>query len=330
MMLLMDEAIKECLEENWSYFIKTKSVCNLGVFGRAWKKGCLFGRNIFANEAVIGWLISIYDDYFADMECLKEHGGDSFMAGLSVIFMWLGSLLNIDGSLEQYGAAYGSYKVEWVVYFLKYDKRLNERYLSYIMDVDTPTANCLSLVYNLLSPVMMQGHEMSTLSRLENRLLDDILDQTDQTLGVVFTNYKYMDENSPSGMMDVSRPATWVPPPVLEHVVELYKLTHYILSSEAKNKLCSYFQVAAKKRSRRHLTETNEYISRNGEGILMDPTALSTAYQNMKSPCPNIRNEIFTDIEIHNCHILPSFIDLPTLSSAVYSADLSRKLQAFL
>nr|GEY23236.1 hypothetical protein [Tanacetum cinerariifolium] len=64
--------------------------------------------------------------------------------------------------------------------------------------------------------------------------------------------------------------------------------------------------VAAKKRSRQHLTKTNEYINGNGKGILMDPTALSTAYQNMKSPCPNIRNEIFTDIEIHNCHILPS------------------------
>ncbi|GKA49164.1 hypothetical protein Tco_0742122, partial [Tanacetum coccineum] len=62
---------------------------------------------------------------------------------------------------------------------------------------------------------------------------------------------------------------------------------------------------AAKKRSRRHLTETNEYISENGEGILIDPTAVSTAYQNMKSLCPNIRNEIFTDIDIHNRHILP-------------------------
>ncbi|GJZ06000.1 rhomboid-like protease 5 [Tanacetum coccineum] len=76
---------------------------------------------------------------------------------------------------------------------------------------------------------------------------------------------------------------------------------------------------SAKKRSRQHLTETNEYISGNGEGILIDPTAISTAYQNMKSLCPNIRNEIFTDIEIHNCHILPSFIELPTLSSAYFA-----------
>nr|GEY37757.1 hypothetical protein [Tanacetum cinerariifolium] len=51
-----------------------------------------------------------------------------------------------------------------------------------------------------------------------------------------------MDENSTSGMMDVFRPATGVPPPALEHAVELYKLTHDILSPKAKNKLCSYFQ----------------------------------------------------------------------------------------
>ncbi|GJS90277.1 uncharacterized mitochondrial protein-like protein [Tanacetum coccineum] len=47
-------------------------------------------------KLVMGWLSSIYDDYFADIECLKEHGGDSIMTGSSVMFMWLGSLLNID------------------------------------------------------------------------------------------------------------------------------------------------------------------------------------------------------------------------------------------
>ncbi|GKD59461.1 hypothetical protein Tco_1296970 [Tanacetum coccineum] len=119
-------------------------------------------RSSFANEAVMGWLSSIYDDYFADMKCLKEHGGDLIMSDPSVIFMWLVSFLNIDGSLEQafyfedmsgvlclnychsslvlslvciskvvssMVGAYGSYKVEWVVYFLRYDKRPNERIL---------------------------------------------------------------------------------------------------------------------------------------------------------------------------------------------------------
>lgn len=66
-------------------------------------------------------------------------------------------------------------------------------------------------------------------------------------------------------------------------------------------------QVAARKRSRRHLTETDEYTTNNSEGILSDPLTITTAYQKMKSLCLNIRNEIRTDIEIHNQHILPRY-----------------------
>lgn len=67
-------------------------------------------------------------------------------------------------------------------------------------------------------------------------------------------------------------------------------------------------QVAAKKRSRRLLTETDEYVANNGEGGLMDSVTMSTAYQKMISLCMNIRNEIFTDIEIHNQDILPRYV----------------------
>lgn len=66
-------------------------------------------------------------------------------------------------------------------------------------------------------------------------------------------------------------------------------------------------QAAAKKRSRRHLTDTDEYVSGNNEATLMDAVTVSTAYQRMKSLCTNIRNEIFTDIEIHNQNILPRY-----------------------
>lgn len=41
------------------------------------------------------------------------------------------------------------------------------RYLSYVMDVATPTADCLMLVYDLLLPVVMKGHSKSTLSHQE-------------------------------------------------------------------------------------------------------------------------------------------------------------------
>lgn len=66
------------------------------------------------------------------------------------------------------------------------------------------------------------------------------------------------------------------------------------------------FQAAAKKRSRRHLADTDEYVS-NSEFNYMDAVAMSTAYKKMTSICINFKNEIFTDIEIHNQHILPRY-----------------------
>ncbi|KAG9137431.1 hypothetical protein Leryth_020632 [Lithospermum erythrorhizon] len=204
------------------------------------------------------------------------------------------------------------------------------RYLSYVMDVATPTADCLDLVFELLEPVFMKGHSKSTLSHQENRILGEIEDQLEQMFSLTFENYKSLDELAPSGIMDVFRPAVGLPAPALEPAVKLYSLLHDVLSPEAQSKLCSYFQAAAKKRSRRHLSETDEYVSGNSEGVLMDAVTVSTAYRKMKSLCLNFQNEIHTDIEIHNHNILPSFVDLPNLSSAIYSAELCSRLRAFL
>ncbi|XP_023750462.1 uncharacterized protein LOC111898824 [Lactuca sativa] len=220
--------------------------------------------------------------------------------------------------------------IEFASYYGVSDAYTKLRYISYVMDVATPTADCVSLVYDLLLPVMMKGNTKSALSHQENRILGEIDEQIEQILALVFENYKSLNEQSPSGIMDVFTPATGVAAPVLEPAVKLYKLLHDILSPEAQNKLYSYFQAAAKKRSRRHLTETDEYVSGIGEGNLMDSVAISTAYKKMKSLCMNIKKEIFTDIEIQNSNILPSFIDLPNLSTAIYSAELASRLRAFL
>ncbi|XP_052190271.1 uncharacterized protein LOC127799978 isoform X2 [Diospyros lotus] len=219
---------------------------------------------------------------------------------------------------------------EFASYYGVSDAYTRLRYLSYVMDVATPTADCLTLVYEQLYPVVMEGHNRSKLSHQENRILGEIEDQINQILALVFENYKSLDELAPSGIMDVFRPATGVIAPVLKPAVKLFTLLHDILSPEARNKLYGYFQAAAKKRSKRHLTETDEFVTSNTEGVLMDATTTATAYQKMKSLCLNIRNEIFTDIEIYNQHILPSFIDLPNLSSAIYSTELCTRLRAFL
>ncbi|KAF5942663.1 hypothetical protein HYC85_020305 [Camellia sinensis] len=219
---------------------------------------------------------------------------------------------------------------EFASYYGVSDAYTRLRYLSYVMDVATPTADCLTLVYDHLYPVVMKGHNKIMLSHQENRMLGEIEDQISQILALVFENYKSLDESAPSGIMDVFKPATGLAVPVLEPAVKLFTLLHDVLSPEAQTKLYSYFQAAAKKRSRRYLTEMDEFVSSNNEGILMDSVTISTAYQKMKSLCLNIRNEIFTDIEIHNQHVLPSFIDLPNLSSAIYSAELCSRLRAFL
>ncbi|KAG2698798.1 hypothetical protein I3760_07G165000 [Carya illinoinensis] len=219
---------------------------------------------------------------------------------------------------------------EFASYYGVSDVYTKLRYLSYVMDVATPTADCLTLVYDLLMPVVMKGHSKNTLSHQENRILGETKDQIEQILALVFENYKSLDESLPSGIMEIFKSATGLAAPALEPAVKLYTILHDILSPEAQTALCHYFQVAAKKRSRRHLTETDENVSNSSEGSLMDTVTISTAYQKMISLCMNIRNEIFTDIQIHNQHILPSFVDLPNLSSSIYSTELCNRLRAFL
>lgn len=168
----------------------------------------------------------------------------------------------------------------------------------------------------------------------QNRILGETRDQIEQILALVFENYKSLDETALSGLMEVYRPATGVAAPALEPAVKLYTLLHDILSPEVQTSLCHYFQVlrnfisavcriafvklnvlgfpkgsslqvAVKKRSRRHLSETDEYMGNSNEGSLVDTVTMSTAYQKMKSVCLDIRKEISSDIEIHNQHILP-------------------------
>ncbi|KAL9264202.1 hypothetical protein AKJ16_DCAP12869 [Drosera capensis] len=219
---------------------------------------------------------------------------------------------------------------EFASYYGVSDAYTKLRYLSYVMDVATPTADCLTLVYDLLYPVVMKGNVKSLLSHQENRILGEIQDEIEHILALAFENYKSLDESFPSGIIEVFKPATGVAAPALPPAVKLYTLLYDILTPEAQTKLCSYFQAAARKRSKRHLAETDEYVAVNTEGIVVDNVAVSTAYQKMKVLCLNIRNEVFTDIQIHDQHILPSFVDLPHLASSIYSLELCNRIREFL
>ncbi|KAG7535580.1 hypothetical protein ISN45_Aa08g029930 [Arabidopsis thaliana x Arabidopsis arenosa] len=204
------------------------------------------------------------------------------------------------------------------------------RYLSYVMDVASPTKDCLDLIHDFLFPILMTSNHKAVLSHQENRLLGEIDEQIQQILASAFENYKSLDELSFSGMKDVFESATGTPAPAVESAVKLYGLLNDVLTPEAQLKLCRYFQAASKKRSRIHLLETNDLLNNRSEGVPVDPMALPASYQKMKSLILSLKNEISTDIAIHNCNVLPSFIDLPNHSAAIYSVDLCNRLREFL
>ncbi|XP_071704850.1 uncharacterized protein [Rutidosis leptorrhynchoides] len=217
---------------------------------------------------------------------------------------------------------------EFAAYYGVSDVYTKLRYLSYVMDVATPTADCLNVVHDLLSPVIMKGK--GTLSSQENRMLGMLSDQIEQIIALVFENYKSLDESSPSGLKDSCARVSGAVSPALKPALKLYSLLHDILLPESQLQLCKYFQTAVRKILGKHIAETSEFVTFSCEKSTVDQVAYSMAYQKMKSLCLNIRNEIVTDIEIHNQHVLPSFVDLPNLSSSLYSSELSNRMRTFL
>ncbi|KAJ1278382.1 hypothetical protein BS78_04G075200 [Paspalum vaginatum] len=203
------------------------------------------------------------------------------------------------------------------------------RYLSYIMNVSIPTKDCLELVYELLVPVT-KAREDKALTRQERSILIECEDQIKTLLATVFENYKSLDEHSPTGLSDLFGPIPDSAAPALAPAVQIFSVLHDILSKEAQDILRNYLQNAAAKRCRRHMIETDEFLSGNNDSLLTDPMTISAAYLKMKMLCINISREIQADIKIHNQNILPSSIDLPNIAASLYSTELCKRLKGFL
>ncbi|KAK7258316.1 hypothetical protein RIF29_23889 [Crotalaria pallida] len=209
------------------------------------------------------------------------------------------------------------------------------RYLLHVMNVATPTKDCLELVRELLEPLIKARSERS-LTRQERSILLDCETQIESLLATVFENYKSLDENSPTGLTEHFGPASISAAPALEPAVQVYCSLHDILSLDAQTILRNYLQAAARKRCRKLMMETDEFVSSTTESYLMDTITISTAYLKMKNLCVSIRNEIQSDINIHSQHtiqgqhIFPSSIDLTNITAAVYSTELCKRLKAFL
>ncbi|XP_064955439.1 uncharacterized protein LOC135607493 isoform X1 [Musa acuminata AAA Group] len=218
---------------------------------------------------------------------------------------------------------------EFADYYGVTDAYTKLRYLSFIMNAATPTKECLELIYELLLPIMRARGEKN-LTRQERSILLDCEDQINNLLATTFENYKSLDELSPTGLTDIFGPIPESAAPALVPAVQIFTLLHDILSQEAQNILRNHLQIAAAKRCRRHMVETDEFMSSNCDGLYADPMTFSTAYLKMKMLCINISNEIQADIKIHNQHIFPSSIDLPNIAASLYSTELCKRLRGFL
>ncbi|VAI56497.1 unnamed protein product [Triticum turgidum subsp. durum] len=203
------------------------------------------------------------------------------------------------------------------------------RYLCYIMNVATPTKDCLELTYELLLPVI-KARDDRTLTRQERSILLDCEDRINVLLAIVFENYKSLDELSITGLSELFGPISDFAAPALAPAVQIFSVLHDILSNEAQSILRSYLQTAAAKRCRRHMIETDEFMSSNNDNLLTDDMTISAAYLKMKTLCINISLEIQADIKIHDQNILPSSIDLPNIAASLYSTELCKRLKGFL
>uniref|UniRef100_A0A0D3DBR4 MHD1 domain-containing protein n=2 Tax=Brassica oleracea var. oleracea TaxID=109376 RepID=A0A0D3DBR4_BRAOL len=218
---------------------------------------------------------------------------------------------------------------EFAEYYGVSDSYTKLRYLSHVMNVATPTKTCLQLVHELLVPILSARSDKS-LTRQEKSMLMDCEIEIEKLLANVFENYKSLDESCPSGLAHISGPVQESASTALAPAVQIFCLLHDILSPEGQEILKNYLKTAAKKRCRNHMAETDEYVSSNSEGFLLDSVTISTAYHKMKNLCLNISSEIETDIKITNEHVLPSSIDLSNIAAAVYSTLLCNRLRAFL
>ncbi|XP_024361658.1 uncharacterized protein [Physcomitrium patens] len=202
------------------------------------------------------------------------------------------------------------------------------RYLACIMEIATPTEDCLVLIHELLEPII-KARDENSLNRQEKRILVEVEEQVQQLLCLTFENYKALDEASTSGLSETFSHPTGAVAPALVPAMKLFTLMHDILSVEAQCTLRNYFKAGAWKRCSKLMIETDEYMN-SSEGFLMDTLSMSTAYQKMKTLCLSLSNEIRTDIEIHNKDVLPSSIDLPNLTAEIYGVELANRLRTFL
>ncbi|KAL6999792.1 hypothetical protein U1Q18_000948 [Sarracenia purpurea var. burkii] len=131
---------------------------------------------------------------------------------------------------------------EFADYYGVSDSYTKLRYLSYVMNVATPTKDCLELVYELLEPVI-KARTTKNLTRQEKSILLGCESHVESLMETVFENYKSLDEDSSTGLADIFGSIPEVAAPALASSVQVYTLLHDILAQDAQTMLRNYLQV---------------------------------------------------------------------------------------
>eukprot|EP00850_Spirogloea_muscicola_P006675 SM000032S12059 [mRNA] locus=s32:382745:388273:+ [translate_table: standard] len=203
-------------------------------------------------------------------------------------------------------------------------------YLMHIMEVATPTEECLGLVYNQLCLVERARTEDS-LTRQEKRILADVVEQVNSLLATTFESYKSLDKASPSGIAPVFQPATETAAPALAPAVEIFTLLNDVLSPAVQATFRAFFQRASRARCQRHLAATDELIgAASAAGDIVEPGVQVAAYERMRAALLQILNEIKTDLAIDSQNIFPSFLELPKTTAEIYESEAKARLRSFL
>eukprot|EP00850_Spirogloea_muscicola_P008528 SM000045S16273 [mRNA] locus=s45:674261:679828:+ [translate_table: standard] len=203
-------------------------------------------------------------------------------------------------------------------------------YLMHIMEVATPTEECLALVYNQLCLVERARAEDS-LTRQETRILADVVEQVNLLLATTFESYKSLDEASPSGIAPVFQPATETAAPALAPAVEIFTLLNDVLSPAVQATFRAFFQRASRARCQRHLAATDELVgAASAAGDIVEPGVQVAAYERMRAALLQILNEIKTDLAIDSQNIFPSFLELPKTTAEIYESEAKARLRSFL
>ena len=98
--------------------------------------------------------------------------------------------------------------------------------------------------------LMLKDYSLSWATRVDipcgvqKRILVEVEEQLQQLLASVFENYKGLDEVSISGLAETFTEAMGSVAPALVPAVQLFTLTHDILSVEAQSTLRNYFKVS--------------------------------------------------------------------------------------